>query len=251
MAESKPEPPKEGGTPRAESLDWTKVGTIIAALSLVITYFGAAYSLHWPPYTRQSDSASPSPANTRNLPAFVPTATPAPITSPSGSALITSPSASALITSLAPSVSSTGFTGQETYLLNQLTVLVFTRCSPQPADENSDIIAALSCVPAKFGPAIDVGVYEYKDPAALQRAMASSVAAVSDNTNDCESGAYVGSWNHDGINEGSKVCQLLSNGSVEIHWSFDALSIIVAVQGSSGQYGIQSWWTGNAYCIKH
>jgi hypothetical protein len=68
--------------------------------------------------------------------------------------------------------------------------------------------------------------------------------------NVCASGAYVGSWTHDGIYEGSRVCQSLSDGSVEIIWSFNAVDIMVATQGSPGLYGIESWWSHNAYCIR-
>ncbi len=153
------------------------------------------------------------------------------------------------ITSPADSASATDLTSDEQFILSQLTSRVFTWCNRYPAAENSDIVAALSCVPFQSGPTGNVGVYAYADFGALQQAMASLATDVTNN-NDCGSGAYVGSWNHDGVYEGSKVCLLLSDGSVEIHWSFRALPIMVVARGDSGLYGIDSWWSNNAYCIK-
>ena len=138
--------------------------------------------------------------------------------SPAGNS--SEPSSPQAIPSPAASVNVTNLTSQEQDLLSQLTAQVFTWCDPYPSAESLDIVAALSCVPFRSGPVGKVGVYEYVNLSALQRAMVSSATEVTDN-HDCASGEYVGSWNSEGVYEGGLVCQSLSlDPPREFLWSF-------------------------------
>jgi hypothetical protein len=129
----------------------------------------------------------------------------------------------------------------EQQLVNMLNPSILDNCTARPSGEGGDVLAAVNCSAVSSGPALR--------PLAEMLTAGSTANWFQNNTNGftggstCPNGAYVGTWEHDGTEDGQIGCGQ-SNGLYRIVWVVDGDVGLIA-DGSNSQ-SLYNWWKASA-----